>query len=892
MRWCLRGRVATTRGGLSFLSVLLLATGLLWRTLEIEVMAAADRSPQASVLSEAPSIASLTLENGLTALWEEDHRQPLVAIEVRIGGGLRGEGSWVGSGITHFIEHMLFKGTASRPPGMIDQEVRRYGGTINAFTSHDVTGVSLFVESRFLPDALGMLADILQHATFPEEEFVKERQVVISELQMNRDDPERRLSQLFWSRHFLSHPYRHPILGYRELLERLTPEDLRAFYRAQYVPDNLILTCVGDLDPTAMPALIRQTFGAWPRATPYQVTVPLEPPSIGVREMVEELPVQAAYVTLGFSTTRLAHPDLYVLDVLAGILGHGRSSRMYEQLVRRRQVAQAVDVSNYTPLDPGALTIDFRTEPEHASQAVAAALDVLQEVVHGGVSAEELEKVKRQTIADYLFRHQTVESKAEDLASSMALTGDPAFSRRYVEGVQRVTVEEVRTAASRYLDPQRMTMVSIQPPRPVEAAAVSRPVEAASIARVVLENGLTVLLGVDRHLPIGSIVLVNRGGVRTETDDTQGLSNLVAHMLVKGTTRRSASEIAAYVESLGGGLQAFSGRDGFGLSLHLLAEDLPKGLDLMQELVTESTFPEGELALQRQLILRDFSARDDDIFDVASRLLRRTVFVTHPYRFDPMGTPESVERLTREACLGFAKTQLVPRQMVLAVFGDLNEAQVLEGVRRRFGRLPDRQGRWPAELLETGRDGIRRASLTVPKEQSVILLGFPGTRVTDADRETVDLLAAILSGMSGRLFQAVRERQGLSYALGASHTPGWDPGYLVVYAATKPEERDRVLKTLEEQLAVITAGPPTRDELDQAKRYLIGAHRLSLQQVTGLAQRCALDELYGVGYDAWKSYEARINAATTDMVQQAAQRYLQLPHRAEVIVGPDGAAGQ
>ena len=310
-------RVAqTARGRLSFLSTFVLATGLLWPTLEIGLMAA-DHSP-------TPAIESLTLDNGLTVLWEADHRQPLVAIEARIGGGLRGEGAWVGSGITHFIEHMLFKGTTSRPPGRIDQEVRRYGGTVNAFTSHDVTGVSLFVESRFLLQALEMLSDILQHATFPDEEFAKERQVVLSEIQMNRDDPDRRLSQLFWSRHFLSHPYRHPILGYRDLLERLTPQDLRAFYRAQYVPDNIILTCVGDVDPSAMPELILHAFGSWPRGAPYQVTVPLEPPAISVRETTEALPVQAAYATLGFSTTRLAHPDLYVLDVLAGILGHLR----------------------------------------------------------------------------------------------------------------------------------------------------------------------------------------------------------------------------------------------------------------------------------------------------------------------------------------------------------------------------------------------------------------------------------------------------------------------------------------------------------------------------------------------------------------------------------------
>ncbi len=873
----------TSRGRWLFLfllTFLFLATVLLRPTSE---------TTPVSATSMSASIGQLSLDNGLISLWQADDRQPLVAIEARIGGGLRGEGTWVGSGITHFIEHMLFKGTTSRPPGTIDQEVRRYGGTINAFTSHDVTGVSLFVESRFLPQALELLADILQHATFPDEEFAKERDVVMSEIQMNRDDPDRRLLHAFWNRHFLFHPYRHPILGYQELLERLTAADLRRFYRDQYIPNNVTLTCVGELDPAAMPELIRRTFGSWPRGSPYQITVPEEPPVLSARETVEELPVQAAYCLLGFPSTRLAHADLYVLDVLAGIVGHGRSSRLYEALVRKQQLAHVVDASNYTPLDPGAFTIYLRTEPSLTSRAIEAALAVVGDVIQRGVTTDELQKVKRQAIADYYFRHQTIEAEAEDLASSMALTGDPTFSARYVEGISRVAAHDVQAAAARYLDRQRMTSVVIQPPRPAPPeASSSRPPSRPEAKKVLLENGLTVLIGLDRHLPIGSIVLASRGGVRVEDEATQGLSNFVAQMLVKGTKRRSASEIAEFVESLGGGLEAFSGRDGFGVSLHLLADDTVKGLELMHELVTESTFPEEELTLQRQLILRELAARDDDIFDVASRLLRRTVFVTHPYRFDPMGTPDTVQRVTREACFDFAQERLAPRNMVLAVFGDVDERTVLETIQRRFGRLPDRPTPWPSQLEETGRDGIRRASLVLPKEQSVILLGFPGTRLTDSDRDAVDVLTAVLSGMSGRLFQAVREQQGLSYALGASHTPGWDPGYVVVYAATKPEERHEVLKMMEEQLHAIAQTPATEEELDQAKRYLIGAHRLSLQAVTGLARRAALDELYGLGYDAWASYEGRINAVTVEGVQEAAQRYLQLPHRAEVVVGPNG----
>lgn len=832
------------------------------------------------------------LENGVAVVWEEDHRQPLVAIEGRILGGLRGEGAFLGTGITHFIEHMLFKGTPSRPPGTIDQEVRRYGGTINAFTAHDSTGVSLFVESRFLRDALGMLADILQHATFPQEEFAKERAVILSELHMNRDDPERRLRDLFWNRHFLAHPYRHPILGYDELLTRLTVNDLRTLYHAQYVPNNVVLSCVGDLDPATFPTLIRETFGSWPRGAPFQVSVTEEPQAISVKEAHEELPVQAAYGLIGFPSVRLADRDLYPLDVLASIVGQGQSARLYEALVRTQRLAHAVGAANYTPMDPGAFTVSLRTDPNQMSQAVEAVLEVLDEVTQRGISEQELKKAKRRVVAEYVFRRQTIESKADDLASSWALTGDPTFSARYVEGIQRVTAEQVKQVAARYLDRARMTVVTIHP-RGTQATA-PRQVSMAqpTVTKTVLPNGLTLLLGADHSLPMAVIVAVSRGGVRVETDQTQGLSNLVAQLLVKGTTRRSATEIASFVESLGAILQPFSGRDGFGLSLQLLAEDVDEGLALVHELLTESTFPEQELELQRQLILKELKARDDDVFDVGSRLLRRTLFPSHPYRFDPLGSEESLARLTRAECVNVAKQRLLPSNLVIAVFGDVRETEALKALDRHFGGLPRTPVSWPQELTVAPLDTVRRASLRLPKEQSVIMMGFRGTRVTAPDRYALDVLTTVLSGMSGRLFQAVREKQGLSYTLGAVNVPGWDPGYLVVYAATRPNERDAVLMTLRQQLQEVVERGVSKDELAQAKQYLIGMHRIELQHLAGLARRCALDELYGLGANAWTQYEPHINAVTIPMVHEVATRYLTLPQHAEVVVGPNGAPEQ
>ncbi|MBI3087594.1 MAG: insulinase family protein [Candidatus Omnitrophica bacterium] len=832
------------------------------------------------------AVRQTLLDNGLAVVWEQDPRQGLVAIEVRILGGLRGEGRFLGSGITHAIEHMLFKGTTSRAPGTIEQEVRRYGGTINAFTSHDYTGVNLFVESRFLKDALGMLADILQHATFPEEEFAKERPVIVSEIQMNLDDPERRVHQLFWNRQFLLHPYRHPILGYQPLLERLTAEDLRSFYVAQYVPNNIVLACVGDLDGAAFPALVREVFGAWPRGAPYTVPVAEEPPAVSVKQAQEELPVQAAYTIIGFPSVRLAHPDLYALDVLASVLGHGRSSRLHEALVRVKRVAHGVGAGNYTPLDPGAFTVSMRTDGGRAAEAVEAALQVVEEVARKGVSEAELQKTKRQVTAEFIFRHQTVESKADDYASSYALTGDPTYSNRYVQGISQVTAEQVQQAARRYLDRAKMTVVTIQP----SGTAPARPSEAVwappTATKTVLPNGLTVLLSEQRRLPMAAIVAVSRGGVRVETDGTQGLSNLVSQLLVKGTSRKTATQIATQVESLGGILEPFSGRDGLGLSLQVLAEDLPVGLDLVHELLTDAAFPKDELELQRQLILKELDAREDDVFDVGGRLLRRTLFTTHPYRFDPLGSKEAVTRLTREECLAFARRWLVAKNLVVAVFGDLQPDAVQRAIRQRFGSMPPGDAPWPQTLSDSPLDGARQASQVLPKEQTVIFIGFRGTQATAEDRDALDVLTSILSGMSGRLFQAVREQQGLSYTLGAFNVPGWDPGYVAVYAATRPGERAQVLDTIQTQLREVVERGVTGEELDQAQRYLIGHHRMELQHLGSLARRAALDELYGLGADAWTTYEARINAVTAEQVQEAARRYLQWSHRAEVVVAP------
>jgi zinc protease len=438
----------------------------------------------------------------------------------------------------------------------------------------------------------------------------------------------------------------------------------------------------------------------------------------------------------------------------------------------------------------------------------------------------------------------------------------------------------------RVLDPSRMTRAVIRPAGGGAPAAAAHAPDAVKVAKTPLRNGAALITGVDRALPIAAIVVGFRGGVRAETDASQGLSNLVAHLLTKGTGKRTASQIAQDVESLGGSLEPFSGRDGFGLVLQLLAKDVPKGLALMRDLVADATFPEDELTIQRSLIESQLKAQEDELFDFGGRLLRQALFRTHPYRFNPLGDRKTLPSLNRQQCVEFAAAWMVPSNTVIAVFGDVDQDAVTQEIERAFGSLAAKDSPWPAEILPPPLTGIQSVSKTMDKEQALILLGFYGSRHSAPDRDAVDVMTAVLSGMSGRLFQSVRERHGLSYTLGAAHAPGWDTGSLVVYAATRPGERDRVIGVLDEQLRLAAEKGFTDDEVAQAKRYLIGHHRLDLQHLTGLAKQSVLDELYGLGYDSWSTYEARINAITVAQVNDAARKYLTLDRRAQVVISP------
>lgn len=290
-----------------------------------------------------PGVTLTTLENGLTIIVREDHSAPVVSAQAWCMAGSIHEGRWLGAGLSHVLEHMLFKGTTTRPGSRIDQEVQEAGGYMNAYTSFDRTVYHIDAPNTGAPVALDVLCDVMQNATLPPDELAREQQVILREMDMNTDDPARRASRRLFETVYTRSPYRFTVIGYPDIFNELKPEDIRGYYHEKYAPNNVFYVVVGDVKPGEVVAQIGKAYAKTKARALPPVVLPVEPKQAAPREICEEAPIELGHVHLAWHIPELLHPDVPALDVLAALLGHGRSSRLYQSVREKQGLAHSVE---------------------------------------------------------------------------------------------------------------------------------------------------------------------------------------------------------------------------------------------------------------------------------------------------------------------------------------------------------------------------------------------------------------------------------------------------------------------------------------------------------------------------------------------------------------------
>jgi zinc protease len=832
-----------------------------------------------------PGVTLTTLDNGLTIIVAEDHSAPVVSAQAWAMTGAIHEDRWLGAGLSHVLEHMLFKGTERRKPGQIDQEVHDAGGYMNAYTSFDRTVYHIDVPNDGAAVAIDILCDIMRNASLPKEELAKEMEVIHREMDMNQDDPGRRSGRRLFETAYTRSPYRFPIIGYADIFDRLTREDIFAYYRERYQPNNVFFVVAGDITAAAAIQQISEAYADAPAAAMQPLILPTEPSQAAERERIEEAPVELGHLHISWHIPDVRHKDIPVLDVLSTLLGSGRSSRLYREVREKLAFVHTADAWTYNPGLPGLFGMSAVMDAQDFKATRDALLAELEKLRVKGPTKAEVAKAVKQTVAHTLAAKKTMSGQAQDLGGNWLSAGDLNFSARFLERVKAVTPADILRVAQEYLTTDNRTLYALLPngtaPKPVVTvtAAADKPA-----TRIQFPNGLRLLVKEDKRLPFVQFRAVLNGGVLAESPADNGAAGLMTKLLLKGTKSRKADQIADEIESVGGHLDTYSGNNSFGVSSEVLAEDFDTGLGLLADVLQNPTFPPDALERERTIQLASIKAQRDELLPNCFKLMRRGLFGPNGYGLDNLGTEESVARL-KATDLAHLHSQLAaPNNCVLAVYGDVTATTVEAAVSKAFAKWNTSAN--PRALYKDPYGGISNRKRIIErrdKKQAVLVIGFPSTTLDHPDRHALELIQEACSDLGSRLFMRVREKLGLAYYVGAQNFLGVAPGYFAFYCGTAPEKVDQVEKELLDEASVLQKSGLSVEELKRAKAKVIGQRKIARQELGSFAMSNALDELYGLGFNKHEKEDELFNAVSLKDVQRVAQLYLN-PEKCVVAV--------
>ena len=848
-------------------------------------------------------INKFVLDNGLTVILDQNNSSPVTAINVwvKTGSACEQEGEY---GLAHVHEHMLFKGTKKRAVGEIAKTIEAGGGDINAFTSFDETVYFVVSASRFLNTALDILADAMQNSTFDPAELEKELEVVLEEIRRGEDSPSRVLSQKMFATAHDVHSYKRPVIGTDESVKSFTREKILNFYNKWYTPQNMVLVVVGDFETKKLIPQIKKTFGKLERREINECVIPEEPRQKKIKTFVIDKDVNEAYFTMAFHVSDARSEDTPALDVISNILGSGESSRLFRKVKEEDGLVNSIYSYAFTPKYDGLFAVGGTMPPGNVDKAYKEIIKQIYELKYKPVSKEEINKAIVNIESDAVYSKETMQGQAQKLGFFEVEANDYRYEEEYLRKVKNVTADDIMEIASRYFVDSNITAGVLVPSdgKTITAAGLKKTIlkesgavdkeftkkiksKKSEVTKTVLKNGIRVIIKENHAVPLFAARAVFLGGVRYEDDTTNGISNFLSQMFTRGTSNRTSEEIAVEIESIAGEIDGFSGRNSLGVTVEALSENIEPAMEIFADVILNPVFPEEEIERARREVLSDINKENDNLLRKNINLFLKTLYNEHPYRFNVLGSSENVETFNKKNLDVFYRKVVDPRNMVISVVGDIDTDQVLEIVEREFGSI---QKSAFAELKiksEARPKNVREEILfEKDKNQTHIILGFQGPTLYDKNYYAFEVLNTILAGQGGRLFLELRDKKSLAYTVTSFLSPGIEHGFFGIYIGTAPGKEEEAIEGIKNEITKLLKNGITNDELKRAKNYLVGNFEIGLQQNTSQAAKMAFDEIYGLGWDGYKTYSDKIFAVTKEDVVDVSKKFIDLEKYTLAIV--------
>ncbi|MBU4484708.1 insulinase family protein, partial [bacterium] len=702
------------------------------------------------------------LKNGLTILLEENHAAPVISFNVLVKVGSADE-SDKDAGMAHVIEHMLFKGTPTRPVGAIASEVEACGGEINAYTSFDQTVYYINMANRYADKGLEILADAVKNPIFDNKEFGKEKEVVLEEISRGKDDPHRTVSNNLFNKAYKLHTYGRPIIGFEKTVKSFTRNDLIRFYKNWYVPNNMVIGIVGDFEEKALLKKIEKAFGDLkPKKLPLR-NRKKDPAQNELRSIVNSSDIQTNYFTMGFHIPEIVHEDVPALDIISHVLAGSESSRLEQIIKEKKKLATNIYCYAFTPKDPGLFMVGAEASTKNLTKAVEAIWHELQNIKEEPITSEELELAKLNIRSHEIYEKETVGGQASKHIYFMATANNPNFEKTYYQALGDIQIDDIRTVAQKYLIREKATISLMQPSKDSKSNIGSEicntiksskkvsktkqkevKTHIAPPKRYILSNGLTLIIRENHTLPIVSICAATLSGTRMETPQNNGINSLIAQTLTKGTKTRSAHQIATEMETIAGQVGGFTGRNTLGLRGDFISNYLEKGFDLFADVLCNPIFDKKEVAKEKLFQLESIKNQEDSLGTTCIVQMLKKLYKNHPYGLRVLGERKSISKLTEKTISDYYRKVMTAPNMVVSVSGDISPKEIRKLAEQKFKKLPLKKFHYKKIPAPHSPTKIEEVVLKKQKMQAHIALGFLGTTLNNPDYYPLMILNHIL----------------------------------------------------------------------------------------------------------------------------------------------------
>lgn len=824
------------------------------------------------------------LDNGQTVVVQEVKNNPIVTIDTWIKtGSIDEEDS--NNGVAHFLEHLFFKGTKTHEPGEFDKILETKGAITNAATSKDFTHYYITIPSKDFDLAMDLHGDMILHPLIPRKEMEKERKVVLEEISKDLNSPTKIMQDNLNSMLYTTHPYKRKVIGRSDVIETITRDQVLSFYNKNYSPSNMVTVIIGDVDANHAIEKTKEAFNAeYKKQTKTIYTK--EAPLTKQQKKVEYLDTESGYMVIGFRGTPIDDKDSYALDVLATILGDGRSSVLNQVLKEKKRIAFSVDAGNSTFRDDGIFYISANYEPTKCKIVQDTIFNEIEKIQKNGVTDDQLKLAKNIIERSTYYSRESITNIATEIGYTMALTNDIKFYDTYLDNIKNVSKEDVKKVAEKYLGINRSAVSIVLPKSAKEVPVASLTQQAPATAELVSENaqtqkyklsdGATMLYTPNNVNDIIAISIYAKGGQLAE--QKAGTANLTATAMMRGTKNYTSLELSQVLEDNGIKIQPSASADAFAINVLTTKDEYDKTLELLNEVVNNATFEDYEIDKVKTEKLNTIKRNKDVPLQRAIEEYRDLIYQNSPYSISSKILEKNIPNITKEDIINYYNSIFAPKNLVISINGNIDKDKTIQDLNNIFKPKENTKNfdfaQYNSKIptVTTPRQTIQKVPTT---ETAWILLGWQTNGVlNEKDYATLQVIDSLLgSGMSSRLFKDLREQEGLAYQLGSGYSPNVLRGSFLLYIGTNPQTLDKAKSGLFAEITRLKTEYVGDKELQDAKEKLLGNYVIGLETNLDKASNIGWYEASTRGYEFKDKYEKLINGVTDSDIIEIANKY-------------------